>query len=132
MGVVLRGAHPVMAWLVQHAADCLSKYQIGEDGKTAYERLKGKKFSCAVVEFGEKVHYRKHVKGHKDNKLDSKWGEGYFLGFYWKTSEALIGTSEGVKRSGTIRRVGAHRRWDAEGLSTWRPMDVGPRVRLRD
>ena len=116
LNMVIRTSHPMLTWLVQHAADCLSKYQQGEDGKTAYERLKGKKFSRAVVEFGEKVHYRKHTKGHKDNKLESKWAEGYFLGFYWKTSEALIGTPDGVKRSGTIRRVGAHRRWDAEGL----------------
>ena len=88
----------------------------GRRWKTAYERLKGKKFSRAVVEFGEKVHFRKNNKGQKDNKLDGKWGEGYFLGFYWKTSEALVGTPEGVKRAGTIRRVGTHRRWDAEGL----------------
>ena len=114
--MVIRTSHPILPWLVIHAADCLSKYHIGEDGKTAYERLKGKKFSRAIVEFGEKVHYKKNPKGHKENKLDSKWAEGYFLGFYWKTSEALIGTAEGVKRAGTIRRVGAHRRWDAEGL----------------
>ena len=57
------------------------------------------------MEFGEKVHYRKNPKGHKDNKLDGKWGEGYFLGFYWKTSEALVGTPEGVNRAGTIRRI---------------------------
>ena len=116
LDMVIRTSHPMLTWLVQHAADCLSKYQVGEDGKTAYERLKGKKFSRPLVEFGEKVHYKKNTKGHKDNKLDIKWGEGYFLGFYWKTSEALIGTPEGVKRAGTIRRVGAHRRWDAEGL----------------
>ena len=108
--MVVRSSHPMLTWLVQHAADCLSKYQIGEDGKTAYERLKGKKFSRAVLEFGEKIHYRKNPKCHKDNKLDGKWGEGFFLGFYWKTSEALVGTPERVKRAGTIRRVGAHRR----------------------
>ena len=116
LDMVIRTSHPMLTWLVQHAADCLSKYQVGEDGKTAYERLKGKKFSRAVVEFGEKIHYKKNSKGHKDNKLDVKWGEGYFLGFYWKTSEALVGTPAGVKRAGTIRRVGAHRRWDADGL----------------
>ena len=59
----------MMTWLIQHAADCLSKYQVGEDGKTAYERLKGKKFSRAVVEFGEKVHFKKSAKGQSDNKL---------------------------------------------------------------
>ena len=68
--MVVRTSHPMLTWLIQHAADCLSKYQVGEDGKTAYERLKGKKFSRPAVEFGEKVHYKKSNKGQKDNKLD--------------------------------------------------------------
>ena len=37
------------------------------------------------------------------------------MGFYWRTSEAIVDTKDGVVRAGTIRRVGAHRRWDAEG-----------------
>ena len=109
-----------MTWLVQHAADCLSKYQVGEDGKTAHERLKGKPFSRPVVEFGEKVHYRKSAKGPKENKLDAKWDEGYFMGFNWRTAEAIIGTKGGATKVSTIRRVGAHRRWDAEGLDAVR------------
>ena len=47
-----------MAWLIEHAADVLSKFQVGEDGKTGYERLKGKKYDKELAEFGEKVHYR--------------------------------------------------------------------------
>ena len=94
----------------------MSKYQVGEDGKTPYERLKGKPFTRATVEFGEKIHYKKHAKGQKENKLDPKWDEGYFLGFNWRTSEAIVGTKDKVVKSSTIRRVGAHRRWDAEGL----------------
>merc|ERR1712240_171121 len=120
LGSVIKGSHPVMTWLVQHAADCLSKYQVGEDGKTAYERWKGKPFNRPAVEFGEKIHYRKSAKGPKENKLDAKWDEGYFLGFNWRTSEAIVGTKDGVVKASTIRRVGAHRRWDAEGLDAVR------------
>ena len=116
LGLVVRANHPVMTWLIQHSADCISKYHMGEDGKTAYERLKGKRFSRPAVEFGEKIHYKRSVKGQKAHKLDGKWSEGFFLGFYWKTSEAIVGTSDGIKRAGTIRRVGAHRRWDGDGL----------------
>ena len=52
------------------------------------------------------------------------------MGFYWKTSEAIIGTAEGVKKAGTIRRVGAHRRWDADGLDKVRgvPWQWDPEV----
>ena len=89
----------------------------GDDGKTGYERLKGKKCHHEIVEFGEKVHYKLNTKGKgKDEKLEIKWGEGFFLGKWWRTGEAVIGTSNGVIRAGTIRRVGGHRRGDREGL----------------
>ena len=36
-------------------------------------------------------------------------------GLHRRTSEAIVGTKDGVYRAGTIRSVGAHRRWDATG-----------------
>ena len=33
--------HLVMAWLVQHAGEVISKYQVSRDGKTAYEKGSG-------------------------------------------------------------------------------------------
>ena len=36
-GGVIRSSHPVITWLVQHAADCISKYWVSEDGKSAHE-----------------------------------------------------------------------------------------------
>ena len=33
---------------------------------------------------------------------------------------SIVGIKEGVQRAGTMRRVGAHRRWDAAGLDTIR------------
>ena len=35
--------HPVMTWLVPHAAEVLSKYLVSVDGKTPFERHFGKK-----------------------------------------------------------------------------------------
>ena len=106
-----------MAWPVEHAAVALSKYQVGDDGRTAYERLKGKKSQQETVEFGEKVHYRYNLKARsKDEKLEVKWDEGFFLGKWWRIGEAVIGAKDGILRAGTIRRVGGHRRWDREGL----------------
>ena len=78
VGYRLVAGHPVLAWLIEHAGDLLSKYVVGDDGRTAYERWKGKKYDKEMAEFGEKVHYRYEKKGGKDNKLDVKWGEGFF------------------------------------------------------
>ena len=70
------------------------------------------------VEFGEKVHYRLNLKNKpQQEKLEVRYGEGFYLGRWWRTGEAIVGTSEGVFRAGTVRRVGAHRRWDKDGLS---------------
>ena len=118
LGLKLSCKHPVLSWLVEHSADLISKYQVGDDGKTAYERWKGKKFTLEEVEFGEKVHYRLNLKNKpQQEKLEVRYGEGFYLGRWWRTGEAIVGTSEGVFRAGTVRRVGAHRRWDKDGLS---------------
>ena len=117
LGLRLSGKHPVTAWLVEHAADLLSKYQVGDDGKTGYERWKGKRFQGEEIEFGEKIHYRENLKARaKQTKLEIRWGEGFYLGRWWRTGEAVIGRTEGILRAGTVRRVGGHRRWDREGL----------------
>lgn len=55
-------------------------------------------------------------------------GEGFFLGMYSRTAEAIIGGFEGVRRAATMLRVVAHRTRDVEGLSgargvlwSWKP-----------
>lgn len=47
-------------------------------------------------------------------------GEGYFLRNDWRTGEALVGSAEGVRRAASVRRAGAHRRWDSDGLAVVR------------
>ena len=66
------------------------------------------------VEFGEKVRYRLKRRA-RQRKLESQWAEGFYLGKVWRTGEAIIGTKTGVRKYGAIRRVGGHRRLDAEG-----------------
>ena len=43
----------IMQWLVRWAAMLLSRYRVGEDSKTPYERQKGKACDLEVVLFGE-------------------------------------------------------------------------------
>ena len=117
LGVRVPGAHPVTTWIVEHASDLLNKFLKGDDGKTPYQRLRGKTFNGTTVEFGERVHYLENTKGSaRMNKLEGKWSEGFYLGTGWRTGAAVIGTKTGVIRSSAVRRVGEHRRWDAEGI----------------
>ena len=66
------------------------------DGKTAYERLKGKRAKTLGIEFGEGVHWRmKQAKGAL-GKSDSLWSDGVFLRIKGKTGEIIVGDAEGT------------------------------------
>ena len=45
----------VVLWMVRWAAMMCSRYLVGKDGRTAYERRRGRKCRIPVVAFGEKV-----------------------------------------------------------------------------
>ena len=49
----------VMQWLVRWAAMIQTRFKVGGDGKTAWERMKGKKCDREVVPFGETIWYKK-------------------------------------------------------------------------
>lgn len=54
--------HPLMTWIVPHAAECITKYLRGPDGKTLYERLFGKTLREEACEIGEQTFYRRRKK----------------------------------------------------------------------
>jgi hypothetical protein len=86
----------IMQWLVRYAAMLYSRYKTGADGKTAYQRQRGKPCRMEVVPFGETVMYNKlKESGQRKNILDSDWEEGLWLGHARTSNEVLIGTTEG-------------------------------------
>ena len=44
----------IIPWIVRWAAICYSRYAVGKDGRTAYERLRGRTCRAVVVPMGEK------------------------------------------------------------------------------
>ena len=61
--------HMIMAWMVEYAAHLLNRFEVGKDGKTAYERCKGKKAKHMGVEFGEGILWRRKPVGGAPDKL---------------------------------------------------------------
>ena len=106
----------ILQWLVRWVAMLHSRFRRGSDGKTAYERQRGRKCSLEVIPFGESVHYRRLDVDENRNKLESRWEDGIWLGHARGSSEVLIGTREGVVRSRAIRRRPEEERWDAVSM----------------
>ena len=42
-----------MAWMVEFAGVLVNRYEVGKDGRTPYERSRGKKSRLLGLEFGE-------------------------------------------------------------------------------
>ena len=76
----------------------------GDDGRTAWERRKGRSFKRDMHEFGEQVLYLKPGSAGKD-KFDARWERGIFLGMKEDSGEWFIGTSSGVLKVHTIKLI---------------------------
>ena len=109
-----RSGEPVLSYLIEFASVLLNRYEVAKDGKTAYERLRGKKSKLLGLEFGEVVQWRRAIKGDRKNKLDTVWRDGYFAGYRTLSGETIISTKEGIYRTRTVRRVPENVRWDAK------------------
>ena len=106
--------HDLMTWIVQHAGESISKYQVNRDGKTAYEKVWGEPCKDEVVEIGEDVHYR--ISEIDTGSLDARSASGVWLGKRWKSSEQFSGTPQGVVKSYAILRKPIEDRWNREAI----------------
>ena len=50
--IKINGESTCVPWMVRRAANLISRYQVGKDGRAAYERWKGKKYKQGIAEFG--------------------------------------------------------------------------------
>ena len=56
--VKLQSTDVILLWMIRRAAMVYSRYKVGEDGETVYERQKGRTCNLEVVPFGELVRYK--------------------------------------------------------------------------
>ncbi len=68
----------------------MNRYQVGIDGKTAHERLRGRKFRRDIAVFGEGVLYPMSESVGKD-KYNSRWEEGVVVGIREESGELIVG-----------------------------------------
>ena len=112
----------ILQWLVRWAAMLYSRFRRGADGKTAYQRMKGKHCKQEVVPFGESIYYKRLNEDNRD-KMASPWDDRVWLGHSRSSNEAIVGTKEGVVRAWAIRRKPEGERWNAQA---WREMKGTP------
>eukprot|EP00974_Lingulodinium_polyedra_P088317 8562742-Lingulodinium_polyedra.AAC.1 len=88
-GVKIGVRHAVLPWLIEYAAFLINRFEVGKDGKTSYERCKGKRAKTLGIEFGEAVLWRRKPVGTAAGKLTCLWEDGVFLGVKGRTGEII-------------------------------------------
>eukprot|EP00438_Fugacium_kawagutii_P000480 Skav216940 [mRNA] locus=scaffold3396:50058:57739:+ [translate_table: standard] len=131
MGKEVKDTHPLWSWVARHGDFLMSRYRVGSDGRTPYERLKGRRWKRPMVCFGEKVWFRplkSYVAGNSD--LAAKLKVGRYVGTHGRNGDVLIMTPEGVWKGGSIKRVPLEQRWDDEDFEKLRgtPWNLRPRL----
>ena len=105
--------HPVMRWLVEHAASMLNRFTTNNDGVSPYAYIHGRNSSERHIEFGEKIFY--YVPKRARSKLCMRWRLGIYLGMAQSSNEIFVATVDGdVTKARSAARVVESVRWDAK------------------
>ena len=115
-GEYLDPSHSLIAWLPRHAADLITKYKIGHDGKTADQRRTGKKWKMPLLQFGERAHFRLLRAEARKSGFGQKLVQGRFVGFHSRSGCLLMMTEKGVVRGQGFNRMTFADRWDPSDL----------------
>ena len=96
----------------------LNRLEVAKDGRTAYERCKGKSAKMLGLEFGEKLLWKHRPRGNFQEKLNPKWSDGVYLGFKVQSQEIIIMDmeTEKIKYTRTARRVPEEDRWSLSNV----------------
>ena len=133
IGIKLDMKDAIWPWLIEYAGYLINRFEVGHDGKTAYERLKGKKATVLGIEFGESVHWRRRPAAREAlGKAAIPFCDGVYLGVKGTTGEIIVGTGLGCFRTRTIRRKPADERWRAAEIKSlggvpWRSSENDPK-----
>ena len=114
--------HPISAWLLEHVCLILNARMVGEDGKTAWKRLRGRDFGQRLIGFLESVFYKQPPKGpqHDANgNMAPRMFPGIFLGYHHTSNCYRVATADGnvIKIRSVLRRPFADR-WCAESIKS--------------
>ena len=118
IGKKIPASHPLLTWLVEHAAWLLNTRVVGTDGLTPHHMTKGTSYAKRSIGFGEYVMHILPTQGPQHaamGKLDARWKHGYIMGYGESFSEYYIFDEDPKKMTmaRSVQRVPPDRRWNA-------------------
>ena len=110
-----------MPWLLEHTALLLNVKTRGQDGLTAWARVRGRPFSQQLLCFAEQVLYKLPSKGplsQPDGNMGANWLDGTFLGYQRSNRTYRVLKPDGqMAHARSINRLPEQNRWKPEVLA---------------
>jgi len=102
----------ILAWLVLYASVLYRLFHRGfpHDGKTPFQRLRGREWRAPLPIFGEAVEYRRKT----PNKFDARWELGIYLGLRETSGEKIVGAGDRTFVVQSIRRKPPAEAWQED------------------
>ena len=105
---------PIVPWMVRHAGMLITRSRIREDGRTAYQLIKGRRTTAKLVPFGETILFKIPKTQHDAGDFQDRWQQGVWVGFVMRTGEHVVATAKGVFSVSTVMRRSPGSQWSAE------------------
>ena len=121
IGKAVPQSHPLFSWLVEYCAWICNIRTKGDDGLTAYQRVRHRDFNKRLLPFGELVLVHLPIKGPKRREggaLDPRAVEGLLIGYGKDSYSYVVYVNGEVKQYRSIYRMPLSKRWSAEKLES--------------
>ncbi len=105
---------PIVPWIVRHAAYVLTRCRILPDGRTAMQKMKGRKVNVPWVPFGETVLFKLPKVPNMPGDFADRFERGVWVGCTIRSGEHLVGTDKGVFKVSSVIRRSEDERWSRE------------------
>ena len=105
--------HPILTWLVIHAAYIRTCRIRGSDGRTAQQRARGTTHPDKLMKFCETCRYKCRSKEGGIGHSGSRWSSGVWLGVDKRTGQYIINDRDmgGVRYARTILPMPEPQQW---------------------
>ena len=90
----IKADHALVPWLVRHSAYVVTRTRIGSDGRTAYQRMKGRRSIEKLAPFAETRLFKIPKTLRKVGDMEDRWELGTWLGSMMRSGEDLVGSDK--------------------------------------
>ena len=133
LGFEIDPTHPCLVWLARHAAFLLTRFRVGTDGKTAYERTYGRSWRTPLVRYGEHILYRPRAnQDGRRNGIAPRVSLGMYVGTGTRNSDVFVMTERGIMKGNSLSRRPPEEQFKYERFGELRGLPWRLQERLRD